>query len=67
MKWYHWVILVCAGVAGLLVWFYMLGSKEDVNKKMEAVRAAKAAKNFEALETEIEKEAIELTKDEPTV
>lgn len=48
MKWFHWVILVCVGVAGLLVWLYMLGSRsEDIDKKMEAVRAAKALKKAE--------------------
>jgi hypothetical protein len=47
MKWFHWVILVCVAVAGLLVWLYMLGSREDVNKKMEAVRAGKILKKLE--------------------
>lgn len=41
MKWFHWVILACVSVAGLLFWLYMLGSKEDVNKKMERVRSFK--------------------------
>jgi len=53
MKWFHWVILVCVAVAGLLVWLYMLGAKsEDINKKMEAVRAAKALKKIEDVEPE---------------
>lgn len=66
MKWYHYVILVCVAVAGLLVWLYMLGSKEDVNKKMEAVRAAKAAKQFEELEKEVETESVTINNEATT-
>ena len=47
MKWFHWVIIICVSVAGVLVWLYMLGTKDEVHKKMEAVRAAKSAKSFE--------------------
>lgn len=61
MKWFHWVILVCVAVAGLLVWLYMLGTKkDDINAKMERVREAKALKKLDEQDQDQKPEPVKI-------